>query len=1059
MQVLKLLSASFRCLLFVAGLFSQTGGNAFAQVTGTAAVETLRIGVLAFRGQERTLAEWQPHADFLEKRLAPRRFRIVPLTLAEFAPAVAARDIDLVITNTGHYVELEARGNISYIATMRIAGPKGQVNRLGGVAIARADRADLNSYADLRGKRVAVPDIKGFGGWQIHLPAARAAGLDLTRDLGEVIELQMQDKVVQSVLEGKVDSGLVRSDLIESMAVAGKLDIAALKVLSPRETAGYPYRHSTALYPHWPFAKLDHVSDELARDLLIALLELPPQHPAAIAAGIYGWTLPQNYQAVHDLFLEFRLGPYAELPVNLEDVFSRYGKAIAAVIALFVALLLGALVAVVRSNNELRRGRDRLQLAANVFEHAQEGIIISDPNGNVIEVNDTFLALTGYARDEVVGRNPRFLASGKQDKEFYRTMWQTLFDKGVWRGELMNKRKDGTLYVQQTSISAVQDQQGKVKHFIGMSSDISVLKQSQERLEQMAFFDALTGLANRRMLSDRLHQAIAQAQRTNRLLAVCYLDLDGFKPINDTWGHAVGDRLLVDAAGRLTDSVRAGDTVSRLGGDEFVVLLGNLAHIDECEVALERIREALCQPFVMAEGAAHLSASIGVTLYPMDGADPDTLIRHADQAMYIAKQGGRNRFALFDAEHDRLSEVRRESQHDILDAIANNQLRLHYQPKVNMRTGEVIGAEALIRWQHPVRGLLYPADFLPVVEFVGMQGPIGDWVLNAALRQLEAWAKTGLHLMISVNVAADQLQKPGFVEAVRDMLTAHPEVAAENIEMEILETAKLQDLANVSRVINACRAQGVSFAIDDFGTGYSSLTYLKQLQAGTLKIDQSFVRDMLVDPDDLAIVDGIVGLATAFRRKVLAEGVETVQHGRLLLQLGCDLAQGYGIARPMPPEALPEWIKGWYQPVEWREVALWPREDLPLLTVEIDHLRWIDLFNAAIMAPPNQTGELPPLDPHACRFGHWLDSSGQQRYGRYPGFAELVRTHAAVHLTGSEIDQLSHRDRAAAQERLSDLHARRDDLLHALAQLRSEVQNRMAEPVDQSPLGSGPSVP
>lgn len=1005
---------------------------------------TLHIGILAFRGQDKALAEWQAHADFLAQKLAPHRFSIEPLTLAEFGPALDAGRIDLVITNTGHYVELEAGGRISRIATMRIAGPQGPVDRFGGVAIARADRPDLKTYADLRGKRLAVPDVHSFGGWQVHLREAQAVGLDLTSDLAEVLELQAQDKVVESVLAGRVDAGFVRSDLVESMAAEDKLNLAQLRVIGARQTPNFPYWHSTQLYPHWAFARTEHVSEELARDLLIALLGMRPDDPAAVAAGIYGWTLPQNYQSVHDLFLEFRLGPYADLPVRLGDVMARYGQPIVLGGAAIISLLLAALWAIARSNGALRRSQDRLRLAARVFEHAQEGIMITDPQGNIVDANETFLALTGYRRDEVLGRNPRFLASGQQPPEFYSAMWRSLLDKGVWRGEMLNRRKDGTLYVQQTSISAVRDRQGRIRHFIGLSSDISALRKFQDRLEQMAYFDALTGLPNRRMLSDRLQLALSQAQRADRLLAVCYLDLDDFKPINDTWGHAAGDSLLIEAAQRLMANVRAGDTVSRLGGDEFVVLLGNLAHFDECEVALERIRSAMNRSFMLKEGEARVSASMGVTLFPLDGADPDTLIRHADQAMYLAKQGGRNRYTLFDAEHDRLSASRRESQRSILDAIARNQLRLYFQPKVNMRSGQVVGAEALIRWQHPERGLLDPAEFLPQVDLVRLHGPIGDWVLNNSLRLAEEWAQAGLHLVISVNVAADQLQSVDFLATLRDALARHPGVEPRNIELEILETATLNDLGKVAQVIEACSALGIGFTIDDFGTGYSSLTYLKQLQVGTLKIDQSFVQDMLDDPDDLSIVDSIVGLATAFRRRVVAEGVETIRHGELLLQLGCELAQGFGIARPMPAEDLPAWIAAWQQPAEWKDVPLWPRQDLPLLTVEVDHQRWISLLSDAVKAPPGEAPPLPPLDPHNCRFGHWLDGMGHDRYGHYPGFAQLVRAHDAVHATGRQIDRLAREDRNAARAHLADLHARRDELLLALEQLRSEVSRSRA---------------
>ena len=1001
--------------------------------------ETYRIGVLAFRGKERAIADWQPHADYLSKRLAPRRFEVVPLSLDEFKASIESRTIDFLTTNTGHYVELESEGAVARIATMRIAGPHGPVDRFGGTVIARAEREDLKGYADLRGKRLIVPDSSAFGGWQVHLPEAKAAGIDLLRDTAAIIEIPNHDKILEAVLTGKGDAGFVRSDLIENLAAAGKLDPKAVRVVGQRHTANFPYAHSTRLFPHWPFARLNHVSEELTKEILIALLEMTPEHPAARAAGIYGWTLPHNYQSVHDLFLEFRLGPYKNLPVGIGEIMERYGKSILLAVVLVIAMLLATLSWVLRTNRLLHRNKEQLQLAAGVFDHAQEGIVITDASGKILEANDTFLWLTGYDREEIIGRNPRFLSSGKQDPDFYEAMWRDLHEKGFWRGELWNKRKDGSLYYQQTSISAMRSSDGQISHFIGLSSDISELKESQSRLEHMAYFDALTNLPNRRMLSDRLNQAMALALRNQRLLAVCYLDLDGFKPINDTWGHAAGDRLLVEAAYRLLGCVRGGDTVSRLGGDEFVVLLGNLCHFDECEIAIERIRTELSRTFLLPEGEAVLSASIGVTLYPMDGADADTLIRHADQAMYASKQAGRNRYQLFDVEHDRFSEARAASREEIQRGLDRNEFLLHYQPKVDMRTGEVIGAEALIRWQHPQRGLLQPAEFLPVIDFVGMQPDLGRWVLKTALCQMEHWLAHGLSLTVSVNIAAQQLQTAGFMQALRDTLSGHPSVPPQLLELEILETAALEDLTQVSRIIESCHALGVRFAIDDFGTGYSSLNYLKQLQAGTLKIDQSFVRGMLEDPDDLAIVDGIVGLATAFRREVIAEGVETVAHGRMLLHLGCQAAQGYGIARPMPAEDLPKWASAWRQPIEWLDCPVWPREDLPLLTVEIDHLRWVRHFMASLQADSNSNTHWPVLDPHECRFGQWLDGGGRQRYGKLAAFDQLFSVHAEVHRKGEEIKQLHAQDPDVARKRSGELKASRERLQAALVALRREA--------------------
>lgn len=560
---------------------------------------------------------------------------------------------------------------------------------------------------------------------------------------------------------------------------------------------------------------------------------------------------------------------------------------------------------------------ERQRLAASVFANAHEGIMITDVDGRIVEVNPTFTELTGFSREEAIGQNAGILNSGHHDSEFYREMWQAIQQSGHWRGEVWNRKKSGEIFVELLTISAVRSPDVGITHFVGIFSDITLLKEHQQRLEHLAHFDALTQLPNRMLLADRLQLAMAHASRTRDLLAVCYLDLDGFKPVNDQYGHAAGDRLLIEVAQRLKASVRGGDTVARLGGDEFVLLLGNLNTLDECDHAINRISTALSRPFPVPDGEVNISASIGVTLYPNDGSDADTLLRHADQAMYVAKQAGRNRHHLFDPENDRRAQQRRDDLVRISEALIAGEFVLHYQPKVNMRQGRVIGAEALIRWQHPERGLLLPMEFLPAIEGSALAIDIGNWVIRSALDQLAAWTRAGVDLSISINIAGEHLQHPQFAETLASELAAHPEVAPERLELEVLETAALDDVGRVACLFENCRQLGVSFALDDFGTGYSSLTYFRRLPADMLKIDQSFVRDMLEDPEDLAIVEGVVGLTRAFHRQVIAEGVETSEHGLVLMLLGCDLAQGFGIARPMPADALPDWIRQFRPDPRW----------------------------------------------------------------------------------------------------------------------------------------------
>jgi len=571
---------------------------------------------------------------------------------------------------------------------------------------------------------------------------------------------------------------------------------------------------------------------------------------------------------------------------------------------------------------ERTRTQSQLELAASVFSHAHEGILITDNQGNIVEVNAMFTQITGYSREEAIGRNPRILlSSGRHEKAFFAARAQALQKHGHWVGEVWNRRKNGEDFAEMLTVSVVRDPAGAVLNYVALFTDITPLKKHQDELEHIAHYDALTGMPNRVLLADRLQQAMLQSQRRNSALAVAYLDLDGFKPVNDQHGHEVGDQLLVTLSQRMKASLRESDTLARIGGDEFVALLVDIGERRDCELLLSRLLQAAATPVRVDGALLQLSASIGVTLYPQDNADADQLVRHADQAMYLAKQAGKNRFHLFDVAQDAAIQSQRESLEHIRVALDRQEFVLYYQPKVNMRTGAIIGAEALIRWQHPERGLLAPAAFLPVIEGQPISIEIGEWVIQTALAQMALWRGAGLDIGVSVNIGALQLQQTGFVARLGTLLAAHPTVPAQSLELEILETSALEDMAQISEVMHACQAIGVRFALDDFGTGYSSLTYLKRLPAELLKIDQSFVRDMLTDVDDLAIVKGVIGLASAFRRSVIAEGVETVAHGQTLLALGCDLAQGYGIARPMPAADLPGWARQWRPDVGWMEAA------------------------------------------------------------------------------------------------------------------------------------------
>ncbi len=576
---------------------------------------------------------------------------------------------------------------------------------------------------------------------------------------------------------------------------------------------------------------------------------------------------------------------------------------------------------------ERKQTEAKLKLAASVFTHAGEGIIISDATGRIVELNDTFTEITGYSREEAMGQSTEILRSERHDDEFFASIWREVHRQGHWRGEIWNKRKSGEIYPQRTTISTVLGEHGLAQNYVALFSDITALKQHQSELERVAHYDSLTGLPNRLLLADRLSHAMVQCQRQKCTLAVVYLDLDNIKEVNDQHGHAAGDALLIEVSRRMKVALREGDTLARLGGDEFVAVLGNLSGPDDGIPVLERLLQAAAVPVVIATALdtnneadqiiVRVSASMGVTFYPQDPANADQLMRHADQAMYAAKQGGKNRYQLFDIAQDVALQSRREGLEHIRTALDQREFVLHYQPKVNMQSGKVMGVEALIRWQHPEKGLLPPAAFLPLMADHPIGIEMGEWVIETALSQASAWLVQGLDLRVSVNLDAAQLQQAGFAERLNEILTRHPDVPPQRLGLEVLESSELEDYDRVCAAMNACHDLGVSFALDDFGTGYSSLTYLRRLPAHTLKIDQTFVRDMLDDPSDLAIVKGVIALAQAFGRSVVAEGVETAAHGQALLSLGCEMAQGYGIARPMPADRIPAWVAQWEAKAVW----------------------------------------------------------------------------------------------------------------------------------------------
>jgi len=684
---------------------------------------------------------------------------------------------------------------------------------------------------------------------------------------------------------------------------------------------------------------------------------------------------------------------------------------------------------------ERRKNEQKLNLASRVFNESLEGIAITDAKANIVDVNPAFTMITGYSYDEVMGKNPSILSSGKQDSRFYKKMWTEIEEHGHWQGEIWNRKKDGELYAELLTISALKDNDGYTMHYVALFSDITQSKHQQEKLNLMAHYDVLTKLPNRALFIDRFHQAIAHSKRSQNHLAICFLDLDNFKPVNDNYGHDVGDQLLIQVAERIESCIREEDTVSRQGGDEFTLLLNDIESQQQCEQTLERLLHALSLPYLIDDTTHEISASMGVTLYPKDDGDIDTLLRHADQSMYQAKQAGRNRYHLFNTEQDQETVQKHHRLAEIAQALKNDEFTLYYQPKVNMVTGEVFGAEALIRWQHPEKGIIPPIDFLPLIDETDLEILIGEWVINQALKQLDEWRKQGVELEISINIASYHLQSADFIRNLELALEHYPEVDSTQFQIEILESSALGDLHTVSTILKACQnALGVNIALDDFGTGYSSLTHLRSLPANTIKIDQSFVRDMLDDPSDYTIIDGIIGLSDSFNRNVIAEGVETSEHGLMLIMMGCDRAQGYGIAKPMPANNVLEWLSEYTPNEEWQAYGKKYRSHkenkVKLFRIITKH--WNESFVHNIHSSPESIEHWPIMNAKHCPCGAWIQQAEQEQLFE-EGLESFKQAHEEVHLIANAILlKYQEGDIEVSRSVLHDFRTAYDDMSNAL---------------------------
>lgn len=994
-----------------------------------AASEKVTIGVLAFRSKADTLKEWTPTAEYLTRAIPGYTFQILPLDYPQMRDAAANETVDFIITNSGHYVLLESKYHVSRIATM-MKYKKGEwLKEFGSVIFTRADRSDINQPQDVAGHTVAAVDEDSLGGYSAPIYELEKNGVHKNDYILHFTGMP-HGKVVQAVLRKEADVGFVRSEVLEDLAAKNELDLNQVKIIHPLKIKDFPYMLSTALYPEWPIARMEHTSLDLADKVVVALLSKSRRNNPQ--EGEIGWTAPLEYRKIHQVFEVLRLPPYDQPErFDLIDIYHRYKYFIIALAALGIVIVIGMirefslrrrlqqalaeqmelderLEYASRKNEMLLRfagdgvhildmegnivqvsdtfcrmlgytreemigmnvstweaaipideilsgmrqihgfskivqtkhrrkdnsvydaeinvsvvviGDEKLvycsarditeriindaqtQLAAMVYESSTDPISITDADAMIISVNPAFEAMTGYMLEELNDKRSNFLQSGYHSAEFYRIMWDAINAGGFWEGEIVDRNKEGQIFSKWLTIRTVYDSNGAPYRRIALFSEVSDQKEAQQKIWYQANFDALTALPNRSLFLFRLAKGLQESIHSGLPIALLFLDIDHFKEVNDTMGHEYGDKLLQEAARRISHCVDKSDVVSRIGGDEFTIIVSKVEDNHQLDSLSQTLLAELARPFDLDERQVFVSASIGITVAPNDGNQTETLLRNAEQAMYESKKEGRNRYRFFTSSMEEMIQKRMHLTAQMRDAIESNQFVLFYQPIIDVKTGEVYKAEALIRWKKRDGSMISPADFIPIAEDTGLIIEIGDWVLNEALMQVKRWReKYDPRFQISINKSPVQFRNENsrifeWIESIHNL-----SVGADAMVIEITEGMLMEQTPIVRQKLIAFQERGILLSLDDFGTGYSSLSYLKKFDIDFLKIDQTFIRNLETDQNDRILCEAVVAMSHKLGISVIAEGVETLWQHDFLKSVECDFIQGYYISHPLPVE-------------------------------------------------------------------------------------------------------------------------------------------------------------
>jgi len=885
--------------------------------------QEMRIGVLSFRPLEQTRMQWQPTADFLNDHVPGFHFSITALYYNDLDRATNRHDFDFIITNPEHYVSVRRDHGLSAIATLMPMVEGHPVTMFGGVILTRADRSDINTLQDLRGKIISSPAEQSLGGYLMQRWTLYKQGIGI-REVSRVHFTGMpHDKALLEVKSGAADVAFVRTGILENMAREGKIRLDQFKVLNRQSAGKFPQLLSTDLYPEWPFAAMPDVPDVVLKQVTLALLNIQPQDIAAQSGNYFGFSPPGNYAAVEAMMQRLKVNPELAHEFSLPDVARKYVLELVGGGLLVLLFLLAAAIYLARNNRRLQgsyRERERLdhQLqSANatleekvatrtrelqisearfrqMFEHHGSPMMLIDPiSGAVVDVNQAAAEFYGYRIAEMQAMNiAQINLQTEEDSRPQQTKGNCFF--------FSHQLASGEVRLVEVHSSPVEVDSRPLLFFI--VHDITERRHLEEKMHDLAFYDLLTKLPNRRLLLDRLEKALVSGARSRRHSALMFLDLDHFKLLNDLHGHDIGDQLLVEVASRILGCIREQDSAARFGGDEFVVLLSEIAAAPDAALAARRLLQDISEPYMLRGHKVIITASIGISVYPSDGEDAQSLLKYADLAMYHAKDLGKNNYQYYTESMKSAAFERLTLEEELNKALEKDEFSVHYQAKLDARSRTIIGMEALIRWRHPENELISPSGFIPLAEETGQIIAIDEWVLHTACLQNKAWQDAGFApMVIAVNLSTSHLENRKLTKVVAEALQ-NSGLEPRYLELEITESKIMKNPVISIMVLNELKAIGVRIAIDDFGTGHSSLNYLRQIPLDYVKIDRSFVMNITTVPHDTAIIKSIITLAHSLDLKVIAEGVETEQQLEFLREQECDEVQGYLFSKPVPAD-------------------------------------------------------------------------------------------------------------------------------------------------------------